>query len=98
MLTVLIIATIVLQAVLTGGSLAIWNNVRKSAPQVLTKTFFVIMMIRLFASMVVFALAVYLMHDNASDVKLYAIVFIVLYIALLVFDTLYFLHTIKSKR
>ena len=96
MLTVVIIVTVVLQVVLTVGGLAIWNGVRKNDPQTLTRTFFIIMGMRFVLSLAVFIIGLFVMRECISDIKVYAIVFAVLYLVVLAFDTLYFLRGLKS--
>ena len=97
MLTTLLIVTLLLHAILTGGSIAIWNTVRKSTPEYLPKVFFATMAIRLLTSLGVFAAALLLIHNDREQVIFFTVIFIVIYLLLLIFDTMYFYCSSKKN-
>ena len=90
MLTLLIILTVAYQTVITAGSITVWKSVMKNNPAQLPKVFFAITIVRLVFSVAFFALALWLMHTDVGQVKLFTVFFLVVYMLLLVFDTAYF--------
>jgi len=90
MLTVLIIITLLYQVVFTAGSIMVWRTVKNNNPEQLPKVFFATTAIRLFTSVVVFALAMWLIHSDMEHVKIFTVFFLAVYMLLLVFDTAYF--------
>lgn len=101
MLTILIIITLVLHAVLTLGSIKVWKTIEKTNPTSLAKVFFVSMAVRLVVSVVIFAVSLWLMKDDVDSIKMFTILFVIIYFLLLAFDTIYFycsLKTINNKK
>lgn len=90
MLIPLIIVTLLYQTILTVGSVLVWRSVMKNNAAQLPKVFFAITTMRLVASVAFFALALWLIHTQVEEVKLFTIFFLVLYMLLLGFDTAYF--------
>jgi len=90
MLTVLIIITLLYQVIFTAGSVLVWKSVKNNNPAQLPKVFFATTAIRLFTSVVVFALALWLIHTDIGQVKIFTAFFLVVYMLLLIFDTAYF--------
>ncbi len=96
MLLTLIATTLLLQLLLTAGAIAIWNMVRRSTPQALPKVFFITSLVRLLASIVFFAVALYVISADKDGLKLFTAIFIITYLLLLVFDTMYFYFSSKA--
>lgn len=90
MTTVLIVMTIVLHFMLTAGTVLVWQTIKKSTPEALPKIFFLSMGVRLFASVILFAVGVFLIKDDTDAIKLFAVIFIAAYLLMLLFDTAYF--------
>lgn len=90
MLYILIAITLVYQAVLTAGSVMVWKSVKKNNPAQLPKVFFAATAVRLFISVVVFAFSVWLIHEDLTEIKIFTVVFLLVYMLLLLFDTAYF--------
>lgn len=90
MMTVLIVLTIVLHCILTTGTVLVWMSAKKSAPEMLPKIFFLSMGVRLFASIILFAVGVYLLRGDMEPMKLFTVVFIAAYLLMLLFDTAFF--------
>ncbi|MCQ2128948.1 MAG: hypothetical protein MJZ08_05910 [Bacteroidaceae bacterium] len=95
MLAILIIITLVLHAVLTLGSIKVWKTVEKTNPVSLAKVFFVSMAVRLIVSVAIFAISLMLMKDDVDAIKLFTILFVIIYFLLLAFDTIYFYCSLK---
>ncbi len=96
MLLTLIAIMLLLQVLLTAGAIAIWNMVRSHTPQALPKVFFITSFVRLLASIVFFAVALYVISADRDALKIFTAVFAITYLLLLVFDTMYFYFSSKT--
>lgn len=96
MLLTLIAIMLLLQLLLTTGTIAIWNMVRRNSPQALPKVFFLTTLVRLIASTAFFAAALYVISADKDGLKLFTAIFIITYLLLLVFDTMYFYFSSKA--
>ena len=96
MLITLLVVTVLLHALLTSGSIMVWNTVKKTSPEQLPRVFFATMAIRMIAALGVFAAALFLIHNDMEQVKFFTIIFIVIYLLLLIFDTMYFYCSSKK--
>ena len=90
MLTILIILAIAYQTGITIGAVTVWRSAMKNNPAQLPKVFFAITTVRLVISVAFFALALWLIHSDLGQVKIFTLFFLVVYMLLLVFDTAYF--------
>ncbi len=97
MLLTLLLITLLLHAVLTGGSIMVWRTLKASAPELLPKAFFVTAIVRMVASLGVFAVAVYIIHEDRETLKQFTLIFLTVYMLLLVFDTVYFYCSSRRK-
>lgn len=90
MLLILIILTTAYQTGITIGAVTTWKAAMKNNPAQLPKVFFAITTVRLVISVTFFALALWLIHSDLGQVKIFTLFFLVVYMLLLVFDTAYF--------
>ena len=90
MLTTLIIITLAVQIVLTIGSIFLWKKAEKKSAATLAKVRLLTITVRLFVSVALFAIAIYLIKGDKETVKVFTIFFAAVYFLLLVADTLYF--------
>lgn len=90
MLTILIVLAAAYQVGITIGAVTVWKSVMKNNPVQLPKVFFAITTIRLVVSVAFFALALWLIHSDVGQVKIFTLFFLVVYMLLLIFDTAYF--------
>ncbi len=90
MITILIILTVLIHAIITGGTILVWNSIKKSNPAVLPKVFFASTAVRLVGCVIVFACAMLLIHDDMHTVKVFTAVFLAAYFLMLIIDTAYF--------
>ncbi len=96
MLLTLIAVMLLFQVLLTAGAIAIWNMVKRESPQALPKVFFLTTLVRLLASTAFFAVALYVISADKDGLKLFTAIFIITYLLLLVFDTMYFYFSSKA--
>lgn len=90
MFSILLILTVAYQTGITIGAVSTWKATMKNNPAQLPKVFFAITTVRLIFSVAFFALALWLIHSDLEQVKIFTLFFLVVYILLLIFDTAYF--------
>ncbi|MBQ0085613.1 MAG: hypothetical protein KBS65_05165 [Prevotella sp.] len=95
MITILVIITLALHAVLTLGGIKIWKTVEKTKPSALAKVFFISMAARLVMSVGMFLVALMLLKEDIDAIKMFTVFFVILYFLLLIFDTVYFYCSLK---
>lgn len=97
MTTIVIIIMVIVQVFLTVGALTLWNTTKKNSPQQLPKLFFVVSAARLLVSLIAFAAGLYLIHEDLTQVKIFTVVTLLLYMLLLVFDTAFFYFSSNTQ-
>lgn len=90
MTTLVIIIMVIVQAFLTVGAVVLWNTTKKNSPEQLPRLFFVVSGARLLISLIAYAAGLYLVHEDLTQVKIFTVVTLLLYMLLLVFDTAFF--------
>jgi len=99
MLTILLVATLLYQVLLTIGSIIVWKQVKKNNATQLPKVFFAITTVRLATSVMLFALALWYLQEDTKNIKIFSSIFLAIYTLLLIIDTAYFYcSSIKIKK
>ena len=98
MTTILIILSVLLHTVLTGGAIMVWRTVSKTAQEQLPKVFFATMAARLLSTVLLFAAAAFLLRNDRTELITFAVIYIILYIIMLILDTAYFYCSSKQLK
>lgn len=99
MLTFLIIG--LFQILLTVGFIMVWKSVMNNNQEQLPRVFFAITTVRIVFSVAIYAVVLWIIRTNVEMVKIFTLIYIVLYMLLLGFDTAYFycsLQKINNKK
>lgn len=91
----LTIITLALHAAIAYGAITAWRKVAQTAPQTLPKLFFVISTLRLLASVALFAICIFVIHEDREMLKQFTVMFLAIYLVMLVIDTTYFYKATK---
>ncbi len=97
MLLTLLLITLLLHAVLTGGAIMVWRTIKKSSPELMPKVFFATTLVRMIASLGVFAVSLYVINGDKDTMKLFTLIFLVVYMLLLIFDTAYYYCSSRER-
>jgi len=97
---VVIILTVLMHLVLTGLAFLILKTTIKSDPAKLTKRIFAVMGLRFILPLAFYAVCLFVWKDSGSfdksDLKMFTVFYLILYLLFLVIDTAYFYFTLKN--
>jgi uncharacterized membrane protein len=91
----LTIITLALHAIIAIGAISAWKKVAQTAPATLPRLFFAISILRLLASVALFAVCLFLIHEDRDLLKQFTVMFLAIYLVMLVIDTTYFYKATK---
>lgn len=91
----LTIITLALHAAIAFGAITAWKKMAQTAPETLPKLFFVISILRLLASVALFAVCLFIIHEDRDMLKQFTVMFLAVYLVMLMIDTTYFYKATK---
>lgn len=73
-----------------------WLRVAKNAPMTLPRFYMAASALRLFAAAATVLIYCVIARNDAQQIKMFAIIFMVYYVVMLIFDAVYFIRKVKS--
>ena len=96
-MTVLIIATAVMQALLAAVSVFLWNKVSRASAGRLHQLYFMLSGIRLVLSLAFFVLGLCFL-EGRQEILRFTVIVLVIYFLVLAFDTIYFYCSLNKQK